>query len=107
MKRLPKNLTGMAFGLLTVVSNVGSHPTTRRTMWRCTCVCGEDTVVERRLLVDGRTKSCGCLAKNNARKHGHKSSEANGGASLTYSSWKAMWKRCTDEKHPAFDRYGG
>ena len=36
-------------------------------------------------------------------KHGH----CSGGHSPTYKSWEAMWRRCTDSRHPAYHRYGG
>ena len=60
---MPKftDLTGHRFGKLIVISrepNKGNF-----TMWLCHCDCGNETVVYRNGLTQGRTKSCGCLLK--------------------------------------------
>ena len=61
-----KDLTGQKFGRLTaikrtddMVSPKGKHTT----MWLCRCDCGNDTIVSRSGLLQGVTKSCGCLQK--------------------------------------------
>jgi len=69
-------------------------------MWRCACECGREAVVEGRLLRDGTTSSCGCLVGKSNITHGHS-------YGLTYSSWRAMLKRCGNPKHPAYRRYAG
>lgn len=56
----PKNdLTGRRFGRLTVLGYEGSR--NGRTLWRCRCDCGRETIVLRPNLISGATKSCGCL----------------------------------------------
>lgn len=49
------DLTGRRFGKLTVVSYAGSS------YWDCKCECGRETTVLGARLLDGQTKSCGCL----------------------------------------------
>jgi hypothetical protein len=60
--------TGIQFGRLTVV-----RQTKRRYKWwrfyRCRCICKNEVEVCGRELVYGKTKSCGCLQKEAARKN--------------------------------------
>ena len=66
MGRKPKDLTGQRFGKLTAVA-----PTDERkrgtVVWECHCDCGNTVLVPLDYLVTGKTKSCGCLAKENAK----------------------------------------
>lgn len=36
-----------------------------KSYWLCKCECGKEVVVARSELVTGKTKSCGCLRKEN------------------------------------------
>lgn len=57
----PKDMTGQAFGFLTVEC---LHSTERRTsQWRCVCRCGNRKVADRSHLVKGSVRSCGCWRK--------------------------------------------
>lgn len=58
-----KNLTGQKFGKLTVVRAADQGQKNRYKVWECKCDCGNTVFVESRLLVNGTTKSCGCLSK--------------------------------------------
>ncbi len=55
-----KNLEGQVFGRLTVLELLevteDSH-----CYYNCRCICGQFTRVRESRLVNGRTKSCGCL----------------------------------------------
>lgn len=69
-RRVQRNridLTGRRFGRLIVNEMIWGHP---RTKCRCTCDCGNETIVINTQLTNGKTKSCGCY-------HAQKSSEAN------------------------------
>lgn len=78
--------------------------------WVSKCDCGSIVTVHTSCLFHGLTKSCGCLKKEidlvRPLTHGQ-----SGGVtrirSSTYSTWTAMIFRCTNEKHVAFNRYGG
>lgn len=65
MSRLD-DLTNRRFGRLIVTDyygkNKGGH------YWICSCDCGANKVILHSSLVQGATKSCGCLAKDNASK---------------------------------------
>ncbi len=54
-----KDLSGRHFGQLTVIAYAGKQNGMHR--WKCRCDCGKETVVGQTLLLDGRTKSCGCI----------------------------------------------
>lgn len=55
-----KNLINQKFGHLTVVKF--SHSENGRAMWKCDCDCGnKNVIVKGKYLLNGDTKSCGCL----------------------------------------------
>lgn len=64
-----KNLSGRRFGRLTVIKF--SHCVLDRrykypgqsAYWLCGCVCGNQKIVKASYLLNGTTKSCGCLRK--------------------------------------------
>lgn len=53
-----KDLTGQTFGKLTALS---SEIRNQRTHWLCECECGKKVTVTTRDLLNGNTKSCGCI----------------------------------------------
>lgn len=55
------DLTGRKYGRL-VVKNM-DHKEKGVVFWLCECDCGKKTVVRSYLLTSGKTKSCGCLAR--------------------------------------------
>jgi len=105
---MPKlvDLSGKTFGLLTVISRIGSK--NRRALWNCHCSCGNHTQVITADLNSGNTKSCGCLVKSFLKKlkttHGH---AANHTVSETYATWEGMKARCSNPKNKFYKRYGG
>lgn len=60
-----KDLSGRKFGKLLVLkehkSILRKDGRGSRTKWSCICECGKKTWVLRELLIEGKTKSCGCL----------------------------------------------
>lgn len=68
------------------------------------CECGTIAAVNTQVLRDGRSKSCGCYAKEVAsqrfKTHGltkHK----------LYGVFNAMWTRCTNPNSKSYNDYGG
>lgn len=49
-----KNLLGKKFTRLTVIAYQG------KSIWKCRCDCGKETLVKTEKLTSGHTKSCGC-----------------------------------------------
>lgn len=60
-----KNLKGERFGRLIAIDYVGKNKS-KNSMWVCKCDCGNITKpIINSSLIKGRTKSCGCLEKEN------------------------------------------
>ena len=55
-----KDMTGERYGMLTVIEYVGKDKF-NNALWRCKCDCGQEKIVNRRRLISGDTRSCGCL----------------------------------------------
>lgn len=95
-----RNLTGQRFGNLEVLEFVGviNH----RAVFKCKCDCGNIKTVQGQLLLNGHTKSCGCISKEkpNARKHGLTNTKI-------YGVWCGIKCRCLNEKSHEYQYYGG
>ena len=61
------DITGQAFGRLTVIRYVGTNRD-RKAQWLCRCECGEDATVTGKSLRSGITTSCGCYTRELARE---------------------------------------
>lgn len=87
------DLTGQVFSRLTVIDQ-GENNKGGRVCWNCLCECGQNTTVTSKYLINGRTKSCGCLQIEN-----RKTSSLTHGMSKTleYKIWGEMKRRCYAE----------
>ena len=99
------DITGKRFGRLTAIK------CTRRgtraagvTMWLCVCDCGREKITQAAHLVNGASKSCGCLQREIAKKvnttHGKRKTRL-------YEIFENMISRCYNPRCPAFADYGG
>lgn len=61
-----KDLTGKHFGRLTALKLTGKKG--NQYLWLCNCECGNTAIVSSECLLGEKTKSCGCLLKEIARK---------------------------------------
>jgi hypothetical protein len=61
------DLTGMAFGRLTVMRLLAPSPS--RSHWVCRCECGKETFVHGGNLRNGVSTSCGCLRTEILKRH--------------------------------------
>ena len=61
-KQNTKDLTGQHFGKLTALYPTEKRTSNRRIIWHCHCDCGNDIDVSSDHLIQGHTKSCGCLS---------------------------------------------
>jgi len=104
------DIIGKKFGVLKILSHAyydGKHH-----YYFAECEnCNQSIIVHRNNLLNGRTKSCGCLkkikekkARKKRYKHGH---IINGKRTPTYGSWFNMKQRCLNPNNPAYMRYGG
>ena len=63
-----KDLIGEKFGRLTVIKRTGSNKY-KKALWLCKCDCdGNEKEYISSQLLSGKTKSCGCLQKENVSK---------------------------------------
>lgn len=107
ISRPPKvDLTGKKFGRLRVLSYEGRRPGSSGgdSLWKCRCICGNETVVKGYNLKKGNSRSCGCqiriaLLKVNTT-HGRTGTPE-------YKVWVGMLTRCYNEKEKAYKFYGG
>lgn len=97
------DLTGKTFGRLVAICPVGKNKA-RQNIWKCSCECGNLHEVAGTFLVEGKTKSCGCYAKEVAGK-----ASITHGLSHTpeYGAWKNAITRCDDPEDKMYSEYGG
>lgn len=97
----PKDLTGLKFNRLTVISF--HHSVGYKKYWLCKCECGNEKVLYRSDITTGNTKSCGCQLKDTlvARNTTH-------GMAKTrfYTIWRDMLQRCQDKNSVNYLKYG-
>jgi hypothetical protein len=97
-----RNLVGKKFGRLTVVSQLPSSG--HGTRWLCRCECLEEKIVTGPALLNGDTRSCGCLQREQAVKfnvrHGMRHTRE-------YGAWRGMKEVCFNRKIWRWRKYGG
>ena len=98
------DLTGKTFGRLTVKERKGNSG--GKSLWLCSCSCGNEKIVRGVHLRSGKQVSCGCYrAENTAKqktKHGH---AKKGQISPTYVVWQNMMYRCKPENAEKYPHY--
>ena len=99
-----KDLIGMRFGKLVVLSDSGQRGKGGNVKWTCRCDCGKTTIVTGNNLKSKSILSCGCHRSDRMTKRNSKHLMAH---SLTYYVWDGIKKRCTNPKSPNFHLYGG
>ena len=97
------DITGKKYNRLTVINRAENSPA-GNIRFNCICDCGKHTKSFGTDLRSGRTKSCGCHARELINKiltkHGmEKSTE--------YKSWQGAKARCYNVKNKKYHRYGG
>lgn len=102
-KKYRVDVTGKTFGRLTAIC-WHSRGKDGGSIWLCQCECGVETHVRVGHLKSGRTRSCGCLHReelgDRQRVHGKRHTSE-------YTIWKAMKKRCSNVSGKAYANYGG
>lgn len=95
-----RDLTGQKFGLLTAITNY--DVVNSRFRWVCRCDCGVWKLSSVSNLVNGHSKSCGCLKQTNDQNKTHGMTR-----SKAYVVWANMIQRCSDPNATYFENYGG
>lgn len=97
------DLSGKVFSRLTVISY--SHTNKYGgACWLCICVCGKNKIINYSSLIQGLSKSCGCLHKERIsetlKTHGLTRTKE-------YRAWIFMKHRCYNENDKRYKDYGG
>jgi len=79
------DLTGIKFGLLTVV-NCSGRDLWNQATWNCICDCGEEVVIRGYCLRSGKTSHCGCNRAN-------KLPDGEAGLNAVYSGYGSSAKK--------------
>jgi len=103
-KRL--DISGQRFGRLTAL--VPMRDQKGRCVWLCSCECGKCSIVITNCLLNGQTKSCGCLRRDRTRtantRHGFSPYR---NQKRIYKIWCGIKQRCTNPHLKGWLRYGG
>jgi hypothetical protein len=114
------DLTGQAFGSLTVLERDPAAARSDGVLWRCRCSCGKETAGSSGNLRRGQHRSCGCATRRASRRDVMGEPEhlgptmlrpkldagRSGRKSNSYTSWRAMWDRCTKRSNKDWHLYG-
>lgn len=103
-KRTFIDRVGERFGRLVVLSRADDYVAPngdKHVMWKCLCDCGNEAIVDVCQLIQGKTKSCGCLYKDgNHKTHG-------GRYDRLYRVFANMNNRCYNQNADDYAYYGG
>lgn len=94
------DITGKKFGHLTAIRFDHNHlqPSGRKTAyWLFRCDCGREKIMNRRNIVRGRIKTCGC--QQNKIKHGM-------AYTRIHKIWHGIKQRCLNKNNGRYYRYG-
>jgi len=100
------DLTGCRFGMLTVIKENG-RCSSGGVLWKCECDCGETTTARSRNLINGKTKSCGCILKGSYNRTGHGNESHGLSKHKLFKKWSGMKTRCYNKKDKFYNIYGG
>lgn len=101
---IDESIIGKRFSRLVVISFAGKDKYGNK-MCRCKCDCGGEIVTRASALINGHTKSCGCLISEHhkdpewRKKHGGKHTRL-------YVTWCNMKHRCYNPSHDYYYLYG-
>lgn len=97
------DLSGQQFGRLTAICR-NDNDKRGRSMWLCICDCGNEKIIRIDHLRNGSIRSCGCLQKEKATKHGYYKKNK---TIRTYRIWRHVISRCTRQNNQRWEYYGG
>lgn len=97
------DLTGQEFYRWTVIERAENNRH-GQSMWWCKCECGTIREVASNGLLNGTSKSCGCLKKDISVQLYTTHGESN---TVLYGVWHGIKQRCSNPKHKHYENYGG
>lgn len=100
------DITGQRFVRLTVLGYVGKNRQ-NKSLWKCVCDCGNETIARADALKSGDKQSCGCLNRENKSRECIKRNTKHGMThTRLYAVWCDMRRRCNNPKTPEYKNYG-
>jgi len=96
------DITGKRFGRLVAVKmdHINKH---KQHCWSFICDCGNKKIVNKHDVMNGFTKSCGCLVIETSKKYNTKHGLC---GTKFYYKFHSMIKRCNDKNNIKYYRYG-
>lgn len=102
-----ENYINKKYNRLIIKSVIGEVKGRCSTWLNCQCECGKMKVVRFDYLVNGRTKSCGCYRKDNARKQSKELETHHLSNTRLFTIHRQMKRRCYDKRVKDYKNYGG
>jgi hypothetical protein len=105
---LPKRLdiVGQTFDRLIITKFVRIR--NGKSLWECLCTCGNEVVIVGHDIINGHTRSCGCIRKELARKNVVSMNTTHGMSNTNfYKVWRGMLTRCYNVRNKDYKNYGG
>jgi hypothetical protein len=100
------DLTGKKIGRWLVLKRVNNHK--GRVAFLCRCECGTEREVLSQFLLNGQSKSCGCLNREKASERMKERNQTHGlSKTRLYTIWKNIHSRCLNKNNPVYKHYGG
>lgn len=104
-RKITTHFEGQKFGRLTLLERLEKNEKRNSYYFKCMCDCGNECKVLRSDMVNGNTKSCGCLSSRNfagdiTRTHGMRETRQ-------YNIWSMMLARCNKPSNKSYKDYGG
>lgn len=100
-----KDLSGKRFGRLVALSYAGKNKW-GHALWLYQCDCGNHKIISSNSVLQGNTKSCGCLDKEKHQTHPNRTTHGHCGERI-YRIWKAMKNRCNNPNTPDYQKWYG
>lgn len=98
------DFTGQRFGKLVIIERLEKNGKRNSYYFKCKCDCGNECKVLRVDMVNGNTKSCGCMSSRNiagdrTRTHGMRMTRQ-------YNIWSKLKARCDNPNTKSYKDYG-
>lgn len=95
-------LIGDKFGRLVVIGHIDKKYECRKFV--CLCECGKEIITKKDSLLNGSTKSCGCLRREMTGKRFYRHGMSH---TKIYGIWSSMHDRCSNPNVSSYEDYGG
>jgi hypothetical protein len=101
-----KDLTNQTFGRLKVIAYIGKSRH-GHAIWKCVCICGNESFVRASNLLRKTTTSCGCHQSERAVEANLRHGETQKGEySVEFRAYSQAKKRCQNISGKDYPRYG-